>query len=313
LRSRGIPALALLLLLAGCSTERSPGEFYAPTDVGTLVVQGLLFVDQPMPSVRLSRTVAPDVIFDPVAAAVSGADVEIARGDGVVFDYREDARRPGTYRPLDVSTPVHPGTRYHLQVRTGEGEALSAETVTPPSFTVTEWVVLDEATLDVVRRLRTFAELGDDVYDAPENQLVYQEGLLEARLATDDDRVFQVGLFSLDPNSPLVIDADFLSDEDLADLQRQSSSPAFTAPDSRIRLPWFSIFFAGDYKIRIHSVDENWYDLNRSAPELGGGVGFGNNAGDGFERPIFHVEGGIGLFGSAAVDSIGFTILSADE
>ncbi len=296
-------------MLVGCSTERSPDEFYSPTEVGSLVVQGLLFVDQPMPSVRLSRTVAPDVIFDPVAAAVSDADVEIVRSDGVVFRYREDSIRRGTYVPLDASSPVEPETSYRLHVMTDEGEELSAVTITPPAFMVSEWVLLDETSLEVIGRFKTFAELGDAVYDAPENQVIYQQGLLEARFQTTGDRVFQVGLFSLNPNSPIVIDADFLSDEDLADLQRQNSSPAFTAPDNAIRLPWFTIFFSGNYKIRIHSVDENWYDLNRSAPELGGGVGFGSNAGDGFERPIFHVEGGIGLFGSAASDSIGFNIL----
>jgi hypothetical protein len=49
----------------------------------------------------------------------------------------------------------------------------------------------------------------------------------------------------------------------------------------------------------------------RSAPEISGAAGpvVGGNAGDGFERPIFHVEGGVGLFGSASVDSIGFVVL----
>ena len=32
-------------------------------------------------------------------------------------------------------------------------------------------------------------------------------------------------------------------------------------------------------------------------------------AGDNFERPLFHVNGGIGIFGSASVDSVGFVVL----
>ncbi len=31
--------------------------------------------------------------------------------------------------------------------------------------------------------------------------------------------------------------------------------------------------------------------------------------GSGFDRPIFHVEGGIGLFGSASTDSVGIIVL----
>ena len=64
--------------------------------------------------------------------------------------------------------------------------------------------------------------------------------------------------------------------------------------------------------IRIFALDENWYDLVRSSPELAGGrgaVAFGGNLGDAFERPIFHVDGGIGLFGSASVDSGAFFVL----
>jgi len=186
---------------------------------------------------------------------------------------------------------------------------LTAVTITPPRFHVSDWVLLDETTLEVIGQLKTFDEAGNGVYTAPENQVVYQQGLLEARFDSTGGAAFQIGLFSLDPNSPLVIDADFLSDEDLADLDRQNSSPAITAPDSIIHLPWFAIFFSGRYKIRINDVHKNWYDLLRSSPELGGGIGFGSNAGDGLERPIFHVEGGIGLFGSAAVDSIGFNVL----
>jgi len=308
LPSRWILAVALTLLLAGCSTERSPDEFYAPTDVGTLVVQGTLLVDRSMPEIRLSRTVAPDQVFDPATAAVRGADVSIVRGDGAIIRYTEDAIRWGNYLPVGAP-PVMAETSYRLEVRTDEGEELSAVTVTPPRFRVSEWVLLDEVTLEVIGRFKTFDEAGDAIYDAPENQVVYQQGLLEARFDSTGGAAFQIGLFSLDPNSALVIDADFLSDEDLADLDRQNSSPAISAPDRIIRLPWFAIFFAGRYKIRINAVDENWYDLIRSSPELGGSVGFGSNAGDGFERPIFHVEGGIGLFGSAAVDSIGFNVL----
>ena len=77
-----------------------------------------------------------------------------------------------------------------------------------------------------------------------------------------------------------------------------------------MRLPWFAIFFEGRYLIKVLALDTNTYDLVRSVPELAnGGPGFGGQAGDTFERPIFHLDGGIGLFGSAAVDSIGFTVL----
>jgi hypothetical protein len=63
--------------------------------------------------------------------------------------------------------------------------------------------------------------------------------------------------------------------------------------------------------MRVLLLDRNAFDLVRTSA-LDGGFRLGGNAGDGFERPIFHVDGGIGLFGSAAMDSIGFTIRPAD-
>ena len=106
-----------------------------------------------------------------------------------------------------------------------------------------------------------------------------------------------------------MIDPDFFEDEDFESLDRFTSSPPLEALDGEVRLPWFAIFFEGRYKVKVYAIDRNWFDLVRSSPDLsGGGPGFGGNAGDNFEAPIFHVEGGIGLFGSAAVDSIGFYI-----
>ena len=55
-------------------------------------------------------------------------------------------------------------------------------------------------------------------------------------------------------------------------------------------------------------MDRNWFDLVRTQPEGGGGFGFGGNFGEGVDPPLFHVQGGIGLFGSASVDSTGFRI-----
>jgi hypothetical protein len=138
--------------------------------------------------------------------------------------------------------------------------------------------------------------------------VVYLDGLLEARFQRIDVPGYQIGNFSLDPGSEFVIRADFLDEEDYRKLKRQTSSPAIQAPDGNLRLPWFAIYYAGRHLTRIYALDRNWYDWARSSNREGGG-GFGGLAGDSFERPIFHVEGGIGLFGSASVDSIGYVIL----
>ena len=199
-------------------------------------------------------------------------------------------------------------------MRSTRGEELTARTVTPASFSVDEWVLLDSTGSTELRTLKTFADAGDDVYSQPENRLSYAEGLLEARFAPGGAGLFagwgyQLALFSIDPGSDYVIDPPFFEEEDFEDLPRKGSSPILNIDDGRVRLPWFGIYFEGRHNYKVFVTDLNWYDLVRSTPPADGGLGFGGNAGDTQDRPIFHVDGGIGLFGSAAVDSVGFYIL----
>ena len=69
---------------------------------------------------------------------------------------------------------------------------------------------------------------------------------------------------------------------------------------------WLHFTCAFPLLFKVYALDQNWYDYTRTNNEDGGF--FGGLIGDNFERPIFNIEGGIGLFGSAAVDSIGFFV-----
>jgi hypothetical protein len=313
---RAITWLACLTaLMLGCSGKRNPRDLLAPREAGTIVVDARLIVGSGFPPIELRTTRSPAEPYNGEEAALIGAKVAIFTGPGDSILYQ---RISGPhYEPYRVTGSMYyairPNTTYYLRVEAADGRIVTAQTTTPDSFHVRDWVLLDDPSLAVRRRLATYAdfqESPDSVYIVDSNQLIYQDGLLEARFDRGNAIGFQVGIYSLDNHSPIVIDADFLSDKDLANLARESSSPAFDAPNGFLRLPWFAIFFEGRYRIAIFSMDRNWYDLARSMDFFGNSnVGFGTNAGDNFDRPIFHVNGGIGLFGSAAMDQTGFTIL----
>lgn len=298
-----------LLIGGGCSATRKPGDLYKPTDVGVLVLDAILIVDRPPPEIYVTETLAPGTPFTPEIAAVRDAEVVLTRQDGTTLSYVANPAVPGQYIFVGSALPILPETRYTLTVEASRNRRATATTLTPKRFSAASWVVLNEQTLAVQKTLKTFSELGSGVYTAPENQVVYQRGLLEARINRNGASAYQAALKSLDLNSPRVIEADFLDEEDYAKLDRDNSSPALEAADSAIRLPWFAIYWAGRYRITIHAIDRNWYDYIRSIPQGESGFGVGGNAGDNFERPIFHVDGGIGLFGSGAADSVGFVIL----
>jgi hypothetical protein len=299
----GILLLLLLILPSlGCDTDRPDSDFFSPDDVGTLVVDATLTVGEPLARVLLSRTVSPGDFYDRFAARETLASVTVTvRNTQEVISYTEIA--PGSY--VAVSAPeVLPETTYDLRVATAHGEVVTASTTTPKNFAMASWLLLDNSGQSVWDTLGTY-ELGDGIYD--ENRLVYTDGLLEGRFTTRSGQGFQVGVESLDKDSDFVIDPAFFDEEDFASLDRVTSSPGFEALDGKLRLPWFVIFFQGRYKLKVFAVDENWWELILSLPENTPGVG--GQIGDSFARPNFNVNGGIGLFGSASVDSIGFFVL----
>lgn len=277
------------------------------------MVDAVLVVGRELPPILLTRTLAPGDVFSSDEAGIVDADVSIS------FDKRRvgyTAGDPvGAYLPGNLGGAPHivePNTIYVLEVETREGESIFAWTLTPTPASNPQWVLLSDDGTEVQRTLTTFAEASNDSVFAL-NRLIYSRGLLEARFTRPDVPAFVVGLFSRDLGSDYVIDPDFFDPEDFEDLERIGTSPPITGADGTLRLPWFAIYFEGRYVVKVFAMDRNWYDLARSAPELAGGSpGFGGPAGDFFERPIFHIEGGIGLFGSATVDSIGFYILPED-
>lgn len=311
--------MLLLVLATGCTPERDSATLFAPEAVGVLVIDATLIVGEPLPALRLTRTLAPNVPFTLSAAWEHGAAISVSGPAGAIEyrEYYEESVQNGVvaaYRPSAPVIPlVLPGTRYDLSVVTSKGERLSAVTVTPAEFQVSDWRLMTADGTSVVRSLRTFAELGDSVYTHPDNQLAYAEGLVEGvlpQLAPGYGAAgFQVALFSLDPDAGFVINPPFFTEEDFADLPRMGSSPILNGEQGNLRLPWFGVFYDGRTLYKAFAVDRNWYDLERSIPQGGGSFIFGGNVGEGVDPPVFHVQGGIGLFGSAAVDSVGFFVL----
>ena len=59
---------------------------------------------------------------------------------------------------------------------------------------------------------------------------------------------------------------------------------------------WAGVRFAGTYQVTLQAADTNYFDYNTTAFN-------GNSGADSDEGPIFHVEGGLGVFGSYSQDS----------
>ena len=299
-----LPLLPLLSCKAPgpLAADRDPDELFGPSEAN-------LIVDAPLPSVILRRTVAPGHSYSAAATALEGATVSIHSGDAV-FNYRPDPVRAGSYLPPDDAPVVEPSRRYELRVNTGDGPEIRAQTQTPARIRIDELRLLEDDLETELRRLRLFSEVGDEVYQAAENQLEYDKGVLAAQFQDDGTAVsYQVRLANLEHSSPLLFDDEWIEDfEDFEDfeLERVETSPLLSLESGELYLPWDSIYYAGRHKIKLFAVDQNWFDLVRT-DNVDAGRSSGE-AGQSFQRPLFHIENGIGLFASAAVDSFGFSV-----
>lgn len=298
--------VALCTLFMACSADRKPGELFGPSEEGILVIDAILVVDQALPDLFLKQTIAPSALQSPDALIVEDAQLTIRMGDAA-YAYAPDPDSLGRYLPPENAPTVLPERIYTIEASTPDGRTLRAETTTPQRVRVQEFLILDEESLEVDRNLALFSELGEGVYGVKTNQITYREGLLEVRLNASDVEAYQLAIFNLEENSPLLIKADFLDDDDLEEFDRSGASPPLAISDGNARLPWFGVAFEGRHKFLIYALDKNWYDFIRTDPDSDGGGG-GGLIGEQFQRPVFNVDGGIGFFASAAVDSVGFTV-----
>ena len=298
--------IGCLIALMGCKVERDPSSLFGPDASGVLVVDALLIVDKPLPQVLISETVKANAGYSERWEGVGDAEVVITQGERT-FLY-SPGFAAGYYMPPSNVPLVLPNTTYHLRVRS-QGREATAQTITPGRFDIREAVLLDDETLEVIRPLNRYED-----GNVEENRVVYQDGLLEMRFDPLPVSGYHIAIESLDPTSDFVIYSDLVDEDERADFERYGSSPAFEGTDGIVRFPWFAVAYAGPHVIRIYAVDKNWFDLIRSVPEFfqdddGNAFQPGGLAGDNFERPLFHVDGGIGIFGSASVDSVGFVVL----
>ncbi len=301
--------LLLLLCLAACSAERQPGSLFGSAEEDSeLVVDAVLLVDQTLPDLFVRRSLAPDRPYDREAAGVSDARVRILQGDRV-FEYAADPDDPGRYLPPPDPPRVEPRTEYQLEVEVG-GQRVGGRTTTPGRLRVRRAVLLDWETGEILQTLKSFAEAGNGVYDAPENQLLYPEGLLEIHLEAVEAEAYQAAIFSLD-ESPAVVDEELEQFYDEDEDPSRNQSPPLAVREGILRWPWFAVYYTGRSIVKVFALDRNWFDYARtSADQQEQGGWAGGLAGDNFERPLFPVEGGMGFFASASVDSVGFVVVS---
>ncbi len=276
-----------ILIITACD-DYSQGdyeEFY--------VVESYLVAGRVLQQVRLSTTAPAFEFYSFENTAVSGATVVVRlleeNGTGIDSTFTFGMSQPGIYVPNSLHE-VLPSRTYRLEILTQQNEEISATTIVPGDFTVVGGI-LDTLVYQSTEQLEV--TLSESSY--PGRQNVY---------------IFNTLAVNPDPDNLTPLYADFYDDdEDLLDEFSNTASGLLNEgnfdvnPDGSItvRYPWIALAFYGENDIVASTVDDNIFDYIRSEDvQLGGST---LSPGE-IQNVITHVEGGIGLFGAMASDTI---------
>ncbi len=289
-----IPILFLIGLLTGsCDIYNDPGfeQRY--------VIESYLVADQPLPEVRLSHTIPADRPYSFSQTAVGGADLSVSLLDdnGSIEEriaYVEV--NTGVYRPSDEHI-VQPRKTYRLQVEIDGENTITAQTTVPNSYRLT-------------------GSIPDSVvYQSPDQLKVTLQPDPPDTLSRQKQFVFNLIAVNYVTATPTPFYADQIENDEVerADFRNNSSGLVsegnFTMhPDGsiEIRVPWIGFAFYGDNKIVTNSIDQNLYDFSRSQNIQTGGSTLSPGE---IPNIKYHIDGGIGIFGSITADTVSTHLL----
>ena len=237
-----------------------------------LVLSAYLFEGERLDSVILERTTPFGVRIDDDAIAVDGAQITIT-SNGETFNLLPLPGRKGRYYLPDHI--IEGGRRYDIEVRAGE-HLLKSSTLVPRSISFTG--LNDSLPPTRVLYLDT-NNYGKFVYsltagpgDPTHTQYIMQVTSLDV---LDENKIRNP------PPGPPV------------DTSASSRYSFFrTSPDFRIVPSLISHF--GRNRIALHALDSNWFDYHRMV------LGSRGN----YQPSLNRVEGGLGVFGSSARDTV---------
>lgn len=283
---------AFVLIVSACDpyTQDEYEEYY--------VVESYLVANALLPEVRLSTTVPADAFYDFEEASVNDADIEIQLLESGAesnveqsWSYRNEA--PGIYVP-EFDHNVIPGRTYKLDITLAStSKKITSTTTVPEAFQI-------------------IGEVPDSIAYQATNQL---EFILSASSYPGRQNIYVFNAVSLRPfsanltpfYSELIADSDE-PEKDLDELANNSSGIINESgfefnPDgsTTVQFPWIGIAFFEDNLIVANTIDDNVYDFIRSQEtQLGGST---LSPGE-IQNIIYNIEGGIGVFGALASDTV---------
>jgi hypothetical protein len=269
-------SLMLSAFVVGCGDP-------VPTDYEQeIVVEGFVFVGQPIEGIRVMKTLPISDTFRFVDAAIRDAQVRITV-DGVPLsvEYVADSLG-GTYRVADRSYRAVSGATYDIEVE-ALGKKLTASTVTPDTLS---WVQAPKDTLQYPGRM--FELTRNDSLDVSWTAVT---GVSQYIVAVECIDTLGYGVYL----TPQTADTNRrIRDQDRFDTGTLIASERVRFGFSILpRAPtvWSVFKWFGKQEIRVYAGDpafQEWFRM----------VGFGRRSS--YDYRLSNIKGGLGTWGSAS-------------
>ena len=262
------------------------------------VVESYMIANRQLPQVRLSTTNEALEFYEFEDVAVNNAQIEIrlletGPESDVETSFGYIRSESGIYTP-GQNHQVLPERTYEVYITiNGTDDIISANTTIPGSFEILAGV-RDSVVYQSSEQLEI--TLSESEYPGRQNIFVFNA---LSQFPEIENLTPLYASFFEDTDNP---------QEDLRLLSNNSSGIINAAnfegnPDGSVTIsyPWIGIAFYEENKIVANTLDDNVYDFVRSQQvQLGGST---LSPGE-IQNAIYHVEGGIGVFGSLASDTV---------
>lgn len=256
------------------------------------VVESYLIALQPLPEIKISKSIPFNKSYRFEENSVSGAAVRLHRYNEEgqkEYSYLYQMQSPGIYSPdpADSTDRIKPRKTYRLEIAFPDEPSrhIHATTTVPDTFSVRQ-VVRDRAIYQDEKQLEfTISRNRSDgrqlyfIY-ATESMNPVEENMTPFWKQAVDD-----------PEEARRIRTTIVNEENF-DVNEDGTLT--------LRMPWIGIAFYGENIISTFSLDDNTYDFFRSQPVQAGG-GPGTLSPGEIQNIIYNIDGAIGLFGSMSV------------
>jgi hypothetical protein len=232
-----------------------------------LVVYGFLITGRTIDTITVRRTARIDEFYTPEAVAISNALVVVS-GNGTSDTLHHDPAAPGRYHSVNLRNRIEPAKTYTLTVIAPGHPTITGSTTVPDFIQLTNRA-------DIPRQMK------------------YLDGSI--RLEWNTNNHYADYLFSVTSLDSPAVKIDRINPHaDTTKLPEKTTFQFGLYGMDHTVVPWFSFNYYGRNSIAISAIDSNYYDFIRQTIVEGTDI-----------REIrFNLQGGIGVFGSAATDSI---------